>query len=411
MTERDFDLTELLAPVGIETFFHEYWEKQPLHLARREPSYYSGILTSADVDSVIAFTRPKFADAAAFTMEAARAKSFVQGWLAERLTSESANYPGIADLQRIYAQGRTVVIMTMQQRWPSLAVLCRRLESVFRCPVHANLYLTPAGAQGFDVHFDTHEVFVLQLEGHKTWRLYPPTRTLPLVGERFDTPRERLGPVREIPLQAGDLLYLPRGHVHEAFTCESASMHLTIGVNVFRWADLLHEALDAATRCDERLRESVPSNLFAAGGISNDIRERFNKLLGALTSDARLEEAARRLEDSFFAQMPVLPDGHFTASAEEESLDLDTVLEKRTGVVCRVVVEGAWIAIEFPGGRIGGPLKIASALRFVAAQQRFAVRALPGDLGDESKLVLARRLVRERLLRVADPRMRNSERR
>lgn len=405
MPERDFDWNSLLAPVNATTFFHEYWEKQPLHLVRSEPSYYRDIFTLADVDAVIAFTRPKFADAAAFRGEKPQAKSFVQGWLAERPTQESANYPGIADLQRVYAQGRTVVIMTMQQRWPSLAVLCRRLENVFRCPVHANLYLTPPGAQGFDVHFDTHEVFVLQLEGSKQWRLYPPTRRLPLVDERFQAAREQLGPVREIPLQAGDLLYLPRGHVHEAFTSDCASMHLTIGVNVFRWSDLLHEALDAATRRDERLREAVPAQLFTGMGSEGNFKERFRELIGALVSGAQLEEGARRLEDAFFAQMPVLPDAHFVPPDTAENLDLDTVLEKRTGVVCRILEDGAWIALEFPGGRIGGPLKIASALRFVAEEERFPVRALPDDLSAESKLVLARRLVRERLLRaVGSPR-------
>lgn len=30
-----------------------------------------------------------------------------------------------------------------------------------------NLYLTPAGAQGFQAHMDGHEVFVLQLDGPK----------------------------------------------------------------------------------------------------------------------------------------------------------------------------------------------------------------------------------------------------
>src|SRR5262249_26034330 len=141
---------------------------------------------------------------------------------------ESVRFPGISELQSVYMQGRTVVIMTMQQRWRTIAVLCRNLERVFHCPVHANLYLTPAGAQGFDAHFDTHEVLVLQLEGRKTWRLYGPTRTLPLVDERFNLPRERLGQAREMELNPGDLLYVPRGHVHEAFTSQDTSVHLTV---------------------------------------------------------------------------------------------------------------------------------------------------------------------------------------
>ena len=401
MSETDFDLQKLLDPVRKEAFFDDYWEKQPLLLSRGAASYYRGLLSTSDVDRVIAFTRPKFVDPTTFGPEVPRQKSFVQGWLADRQLQESASYPGIAELQRIYAQGKTVVIMTMQQRWQPIALMCRKLESDFHCPVHGNLYMTPKGAQGFDAHFDTHEVFVLQLEGRKHWRLYEAPRRLPLVGERFNLPREQLGPVREMHLEAGDLLYIPRGHVHEAFTSEYASMHLTVGVNVFRWADLLHEALAALSREDERLRESLPLGLLDGKELPTSVKERFHELLENVVRGVRADAAFRRLGDSFFGQLSTLPNAYFAPPPNEEHLDLDTVLEKMPGALCRIVQEGAWIAIEFPGGKIGGPLKIASALRFVAATERFPVRALPDDLGHEGKLVLARRLLRERLLTVA----------
>jgi hypothetical protein len=44
------------------------------------------------------------------------------------------------------------------------------------------------------------------------------------------------------------------------------------------------------------------------------------------------------------------------------------------------------------------PAKIASALRFVARTPRFVVRLLPDDLTADAKVVLARRLVRDRCL-------------
>lgn len=401
MPETDLDLRKLLDPVGEEMFFRTHWEKEPLHIARDEDEQYAGLFSSRDVDAVIAFTRPKFTDAAAFRPEVPRRKSFVQGWLADRQTEDGASYPGIGELQRVYAEGRTVVIMTMQQRWQPVARLCRNLEGIFHCPVHANLYLTPTGAQGFDAHFDTHEVLVLQLEGRKTWRLYGPKRTLPLVGERFNIPREQLGPVRELHLAPGDLLYVPRGHVHEAFTAQEPSMHLTVGVNVYRWADLLHEALAALTRDDERFRESLPPGLLGGQASPAVAVDRFRELLGVLLREARVDDAVRQLGDQFFGQMPMLPGGHFAVPPKEEAIDLDTVLEKVPGTVCRVIEEGAWVTIEFPGGRVGGPRKIASALRFAAGTDRFPAGALPDDLGDEAKLVLARRLVRERLLTVA----------
>lgn len=404
MADADFDLRKLLAPVELETFLRDYWEKQPLHLERKEPDRYGPLFTSADVDTVIAFTRPRFADAGAFKPDATRQHSFVQGWMADHHFPESNVFPGIAELRSVYARGKTVVIMAMQQRWLPIALLCRKLESFFHCPVHANLYLTPAGAQGFDTHFDTHEVLVLQLEGHKHWRLCGPTRKLPLVGERLNAPREQLGSAREIGLGPGDLLYIPRGHVHEAFTSETASMHLTVGINVFRWADLLHEAVESAARRDERFRESLPPGLFGGSAAPTEVAELFRKLLGALMETARAEDALHQLGDAFFGQMPVLPNAHFADLPPEKAIDLDTVLERSPGAVCRVVQEGSWVTLSFPGGQVGGPLKIASALRFVAGTDRFAIRELPDDLGSEAKLVLARRFLRERLLAVAQPR-------
>ena len=397
-----FDLGTLLAPVGPETFFREHWERQPLLIPRGDPAYYAGLFTRADVDHVVAFTRPKFLDPAAFAPEPPRAASYVQGWLADRPAREGAYYPGIAELRRVEAQGKTLVLMAMQHRWPAVAALCRRLEGVFHCPVHSNLYLTPGGAQGFDAHYDPHEVLVLQLDGSKTWRLYGPARPLPLADERFQGPKDDLGAPREVRLEAGDLLYLPRGHVHEAFTSEVPSLHLTLGVNVYRWADLLHEALASLARRDEQFRMSVPPGLLGGQAMPDALRGQFLALLDSLTRDADPDDALRRLGDRFFESLAVMPDGRPIPTGAEPPLGPETVLEKSPGAICRVLRDGGWVVIEFPGGRVGGPAKIAAALEFVAATDRFPVGALPDGLGAEGKLVLARRLLAERLLQVAD---------
>jgi ribosomal protein L16 Arg81 hydroxylase len=401
MARNGLSLEGLLAPIGVESFFRDYWEKAPLLLSRDNPNAYAGLLSMADVEHVIAFTRPKFVDTAAVAAGAPRATTVVQGWLADRQLHDEARYPGIDELQRVYAQGKTVVIMTVQQRWMPVAALCRSLEAVFHCPAHANLYLTPKGAQGFAPHFDPHEVFVLQLEGMKHWRIYQSARKFPLVDERFDVARDRLPEPREVRLEPGDLLYLPRGFVHEAFTAETASLHLTVGINVYRWADLLHEAIDAVARREEDLRASLPPGAFRGPGPPDDLRERFHELAEAFARLSSPEEAFRLLGDRFFGQLPVLPGAHFVSDEGAEAPDLETVLERSPGVVGRVIQEGGWVVLVFPGGQVGGPLKIASALRFVAAAARFRVRDLPGDLSDKSKCVLARRLLRERLVRVA----------
>ena len=394
------DLGTLIAPFDQETFFRDYWEQQPLLISRGAAAHYDGLLASADVDQVVAFTRPRFDDPGAFTAEPPRESSYVRGRLPEHPGHDATRWADGNDVRRAYGRGKTVVIMGMQQRWMPIAALCRELESVFFCPVHANMYLTPDGAQGFDAHFDTHEVFVLQLEGSKHWRVYGAPRPLPGVEERFNLPKDELGPPREVRLDPGDLLYLPRGFVHEAFTSECHSLHLTVGVNVYRWSDLLHEALADLAARDSRFRASVPAGALRGSEPAASFASQFRELLGTLAHDACLESALESLGSQFVSSLRPLPVGPFFASRADGELDADTLLERRSDMVCRVVQEGRWVEIQFPGGRVGGPPKIAAALRFVACTERFRVRDLPDELGNEGKVVLARRLVHERLLNV-----------
>jgi hypothetical protein len=127
------------------------------------------------------------------------------------------------------------------------------------------------------------------------------------------------------------------------------------------------------------------------------------ELLLLLASIARANEAVDHLAEQFIGKLPALPGGQFVPPEEIEQIDLDTVLEKAPGVISRVSMEKGSVSIQYPGNRIRGPRQIAPALRFIAAASRFVVRSLPDSLTSESKLVLARRLVREGLLAIASP--------
>jgi hypothetical protein len=394
-----FDLGKLLSPLGVEEFLGDTWERQPRAIHRCKPEYYDGLFTLADVDAVIVFTRPRFTEPGAFPSGPPAARTYVQGWLPGRQMVPDEVYPGVGELRQVFAQGKSIILRSMQHRWPAVAALCRNLEAVFHCPVHTNLYLTPPASQGFDTHFDTHEVFVLQVDGVKHWRLYGPAADRPLVGDKASLPRSRLGPAQEVRLEAGDLLYIPRGHAHEAFTTGSTSLHLTVGINVYRWVDLLHQALDGMARQDVRFREALPPGVLLRPDLLTDVQQKCQELLETLARAADVEDAARRLGDEFFGELAMLPGGHFVSPEGGESVGLDTLLARSPGTICRVLEDGEGVLVQFPGGHVGGPARVAAALRFVAGTEHFPVRALPG-LGDDARLVLARRLVREGLLTV-----------
>jgi mannose-6-phosphate isomerase-like protein (cupin superfamily) len=397
----DFDLSMLLRPVGPEAFFRDYWEKEPLAVARDDPGYYRGLFSLRDVDAVIAFTRPKFTAPDDFRPAGPAGRNFVQGFLPDDEASPSVLYPDLAEVGRAFARGKTLVLTAMQCRWGPVAALCRHLEGYFGCPVHTNLYLTPPGAKGFDAHYDTHEVFVLQIEGTKHWRFYGAARELPLTEERATFSPDQLGPpTQEVTVRPGDLLYMPRGHTHEAFTSESLSLHLTVGVKVYRWVELLHQALDAVSARDVRFRASLPPGLLTDSPLPAAADGRLRELALALAEQGRADEAVGRLAADFLGTLAALPGNSFTA-VDAEGIGPDTVVEHIPGAVCREVrLPDGRVGLQFPGGSLEGPPKIAAALHFVAHTRRFAVGSLPGGLSPDGKLVLVRRLVRDGLLTV-----------
>jgi len=402
MPATNLHLEDLLAPTSRDEFLSDFWEQQPLHLSRAASGAYPGLFALSDLDQVIAFTRPKFNDPSAFEDAPTGRSSYVRGTL-DPAAPASGDNPGIPELAQAFAQGKSLVIMAMQHRWPAIARLCRNLELEFRCPVHANLYLTPAGSQGFSAHFDPHEVFVLQLEGCKTWRVYETPTELPITTESQPVDQGRLGTSRNMILRPGDFLYLPRGCVHEAFTTDTHSLHITVGINVYRWTDLLRHILASASRRQIGFRESIPD-----GALPDDrsqwkahIQDLLEQLADAASRDEVLDEAWHSLGDQFFGQMGMLPESRFAAEFTPHPIDLETVMENQAWPLSRVIEDEREVAIEFPGNRVAGPRRIAPALRFIASAKQFAVGSLPGNVNDAAKVVLTRRLVREGMLTIA----------
>lgn len=101
--------------------------------------------------------------------------------------------------------------------------------------------------QGFAPHFDDVDVYILQVEGAKRWRVYSPLlgHALPRYSSRDFEDAEIGQPLLDTVLRPGDLLYLPRGTIHQAAALEEQhSMHLTVSAEQRRtWADFMEVAM------------------------------------------------------------------------------------------------------------------------------------------------------------------------
>nr|KAG5711850.1 hypothetical protein BaRGS_026291 [Batillaria attramentaria] len=162
--------------------------------------------------------------------------------------------------------------------WKILSVL----QEYFNCSVGANVYLTPAGTQGFAPHYDDIEAFVIQLEGKKHWKLYSPRtdeENLPRFSSNNFTQSEVGTPILNVVLEAGDMLYFPRGTIHQANANEKEhSLHVTFSCYQRNtWGDLLERlvprALQLAIEENVELRQGLPRDFLNYMGIVHSDKE------------------------------------------------------------------------------------------------------------------------------------------
>ena len=395
MRDNNFSFERMIDPVGEDTFLREYWDQKPLVIERGKPDHYAGVLSMADIDAIVGFRQLKYTQ-----LKIARAEH-AQPDKVFYVDSDSTS-----DTNRLfhsYDQGDTVVLNFAQCYWEPAARLCAALENFFHFPAGVNVYVTPRNSQGFPPHFDSHDVFVLQVEGAKSWRIYPAREAMPCgIEDSQPIPRERLGaPLRACRLTAGDLLYLPRGYVHEAHATDASSVHVTVGVRSFTWTDLLSEMLAAASQENLELQKALPVGFMNSQEAVGLMADRLPELIRTLTDSGRIESSIGRLRERLIARKRPLPDAHFRSLDQVDQIDLDTVVAKREGMMCYVSRKPDCVDIAFPGNRMRGPVDIETAFRFIAdAKEAFPVRALPAIVSDESKLVLARRAIREGLLTI-----------
>ena len=295
---------------------------------------------------------------------------------------------------RHHRDGATLVVSRADREVEALATLVRELQHHLGWPCQANAYLSPPGNRGFAAHHDTHDVFVLQVSGRKTFRFYSGGPELPFCDERYDPSMagERT-PGEFVELSAGDTLYIPRGVVHDARAHDDGpSLHITVGVYPIVLRDVLREAVQVMAERDPALRRSVPRRAGQGGDA-----DRLGSLAvaGEPSLDA-LAEALSRLRD----EATIGNGDDATASlahAADARIDDSTMLTLAPGV--HTERTGTRLKLRRPGGVVELDGAMAVALGAFLDEGRGRVASLHG-LGADGRAGLARRLVGEGVCRI-----------
>ncbi len=371
-------LSDLLGSAASkESFLSAIWEKFPLFIG--DPKWPEDLLGVEEIEDLISFRR--------HGRDVSLAKTVVPA-AGGNATFESRTSTNPQAVYEAWYGGSTIIISEVHRRNPQVSLYVQRLSAAFQHEIGANLYFTPAASQGFQKHVDDHDVFVLQIEGKKDWTIFLPEsdRLRDPAGNDMTFPHE-------VQLSEGQALYIPSGYPHHARAHDGASIHLTVGLYPHKLHELISKAVQAF--CNDH--PQIPRSLMPGDSLDCSWKEHLPQLECVL-HEKYLDLAYKELQREFLQRLV-----HFSPrrlGKGPSDAGLDTSVTSRFPGLTMVESRGQQCTITFPGNFVSGPMLLSEALTFVSRESEWIPRDLPGNLSDNAKLVLTRRLIREGLLAV-----------
>ncbi len=381
-----------IAPETPERFFADHFEKAPMRVERGEPDYFTELLSYAEIDRVIS------------TMGLGHPEINVTRSDADIAPADFTTDRGQIDpvrVNQLFADGATIILAGLQDRLPQLARYCRAVEAVMSARVQANIYMTPPGNMGLHPHYDSHDVLVLQIAGSKEWRIYGTPVELPLPDQGFERGMDVGEEVDRFVLHPGDTLYVPRGLAHVAVATDETSLHITTGLMVRTWTDVLIEAVIAKAHRVPEMRRALPPG-FANHGADLGTYDRTLKHLVGQLEDAPLDKLLHRFREDFVTGRAPRIEGQMAQLAALDTLGMGARVGAVPHLIFTIQPDAVTdqIRLSCQGAEIVMPAFAASAVEFCVTTPDFIISDMAGDLDDAGKLVLAKRMIREGLLRI-----------
>ena len=292
---------ELIAPFEPEAFFGEVYRQKPVHLPG-PGSRFASVFSWAVLNELLSMS----------TLWSDQSCEVVLG--GKVLPPEAYCYQGptrdnqrghIVDPERMLnclRQGGALTLNFIERLTPPLRAISQTLACALGASVNCSTFATWPRAQGYASHFDTTQVVVLHIAGSKTWRIYEgrfphAAHTTNARAKYPDFPQDyheqakgRL--LKEVTLTPGDLLYLPHGQYHDAFTSDEPSIHLSFAVRHLVTQDFIN-ALSREMPQDPYFLQHLPA--VGDRAANGEVRRSLAGVLQQIMADPKVGEGLEGL--------------------------------------------------------------------------------------------------------------------
>lgn len=242
-------LNDLLAPLPPEQFFAEYHDRQPLHL-KGGAAKFAQVLSWRQINRLLDMSHIWTDHSLKLVMDGTPVPAAQYCGPATTRENLQGLQPDAAKVQDWVRRGASVVMNDVDSLTPGLAAVSDALEGAGLGKAQANVYISWQSHKAFPAHYDTHEVWAVQVEGDKYWNVWEGRADYPIGHPLFRSQNQEhheraKGKLRaKVLMQPGDLLYLPRGWYHDALAEAPASVHVAYGVHAPLGMDVMNILLE-----------------------------------------------------------------------------------------------------------------------------------------------------------------------
>jgi ribosomal protein L16 Arg81 hydroxylase len=389
----NYKFSSLVSPYTVEEFFQNYYEKDYLYISRNQPDYYDALLNIDDIDL---FFQKKNIPSSHLRVVNNGAALLPYSW-----TDENSYIVNNDKLFSLFNKGNTLIINSGHRSISKLFNYCSDLENELKIKLQTNIYISPHNAQGLESHYDRHDVFVLQTVGSKIWRLY--NTPVELASENFPYSKykdkfELEQPKFEVELKPGDLLYIPRGMVHNASTTNTASVHITLGLYPNYWFELVQELANLAEEKAE-FRKAVPNALISEN-FQQEFKQEFQRLVHEFIDNINVDELLSRKFEQYIADKPTEDKNRFKDAIQVNKINLNSVLSRRENINYKIDKDNQKVYVKFYGKTLDFPLLLLLSINTFLQSKPFRVRDINGFLTNEEKIYLATKFIQEGFLKI-----------
>jgi len=212
-------LENIISPLSIADFCENYLSRQAVHI-RKSPDKFSDLFTWETLNRIISGS-----------VLSLNNLSLYRSGIEDKMQTSDFT---VSKILNACSTGSTLHIRSIDEFDEDMHNYFVKMALELKALIKVNMYASPPENQALNLHFDDHEIFVLQVEGKKRWQVYQP------ITWKNDRPLLPETSYIDVCLEPGDVLYLPIGHWHKALA-ETPSIHLAVatywtrGINFSAW--------------------------------------------------------------------------------------------------------------------------------------------------------------------------------